>query len=145
MNLSEVLADLASFKGSDCPPIAPSLIFKISKDNAIFCNAIRQWEKGLLDWEETLRTIIDRTEKHIKEMAKDSDIQEIIKREAFLPIPVLEISLMPKFEKDESPLLRQQSLIKVCYILNEIQKAYLGVMIESVHPKRLEIRYPKGM
>lgn len=132
--LRSPLSDLADLNSLD-ETIAPALMFKISRNNAIVCNVLRQWEKGLLDWEQALKTIISLTEQHIKKMSEDPNVQEFITRKALLSIPVLKSSLMPSEDKNATPLARQESLIKACYVLNEIQKTYLTIMMRSVSGK----------
>lgn len=120
--------DVSELDGSNSPSICPALIFQISTENAIFCNVLKQWEKGSFDWEEALTRIIFLLEQHIKKMAEDPEVKKFVERNAFLPIPVLEKSLMPTKDKNATPLMRQKSLIQACYVLSEIQKDYLTMM-----------------
>lgn len=133
ISLQDAVTDLGN--GISSPPMTPALIFKISRDNAIVCNALKDWEKGYCDWEEALKRAIVILEQHVKKLSEDSAVQEFIKHNAFLPIPVLEKSLMPPEDKKATPLARQQSLIKACYLLTEIQKAYLTVIARSMSVK----------
>lgn len=131
----EKVFDVSELDGSNSPSICPALIFRISTENAIFCNVLKQWEKGSFDWEEALTRMIFLLEQHIKKMAEDPEVKKFVERNAFLPIPVLEKSLMPPEDKKATPLARQQSLIKACYLLTEIQKAYLTVIARSMSVK----------
>lgn len=127
--------DVSQLDKSNSPHICPALIFQISRENAVFCKVLKQWELGSFDWEEALTRIIFLLEQHIKKIAEDPDVKKFIEHNAFLPIPVLEKSLMPDKDKDATPLMRQKSLIQACYVLSEIQKAYLTVMMKSMSGK----------
>jgi len=130
--LKEVLLGINQPRDNSEPhQFTPRKIFEISRRNAIISNVLKKWEQGLLDWEESLKTMIELMESEIKLLAAKPVMQEIIKKEAFLPIPVLEVSLMPKLKESQIPLTRQQLLIQACCILDGIYGSYVILIVES--------------
>lgn len=128
-SLDQYIEELHSKFNDFCP----ALIFDLSRHVSFFNHELEKWELGLIDWEESLKLIIESTENHIKKISIQSG--EIKYKDSDL-IPVLEKTLMPDLDKESDPLVRQNELIKSCYLVAKIHQDYYDLLLNRMESRK---------